>query len=88
MDVGVDSRGECMVEERHYVEEPAFILNRGICGRHARNGRGYRMSVTIESFALDKIQSSVVVKLFCESPNWQISDPVCGGRCLFFRGAV
>lgn len=40
MDVGVDSRGECMVEERHYVEEPAFILNRGICGRHARNGRG------------------------------------------------
>lgn len=41
VDVGVDSRGGCMVEERHYVEEePAFILSRGICGRHARNGRG------------------------------------------------
>jgi hypothetical protein len=37
-EIGV--RGECMAEERHYVEEePAFILNRGICGRHAMIGR-------------------------------------------------
>lgn len=39
-EIGV--RGECMAEERHYVEEePAFILNRGICGRHAMIGKGY-----------------------------------------------
>jgi hypothetical protein len=39
-EIGV--RGEYMAEERHYVEEePAFILNRGICGRHAMIGNGY-----------------------------------------------
>lgn len=88
MDVGVDSRGECMVEERHYVEEPAFILNRGICGRHARNGRGYRMSVTIESFALDKIQSSVVVKLFASLLIGRYQTQCVAGGVFFPGRAV
>lgn len=46
------------------------------------------MSVTIESFALDKIQSSVVVKLFVSPLIGRYQTQLCGGRCLFFRGAV
>jgi hypothetical protein len=88
--VGVSGRGGCMAEERHYVEEePALIVNRGICGRHARKRRVVlRVIVAIEFVSLVRKYPKmfgVVVKLFSESPNWQIPAPV-RGRCLFFPG--
>jgi hypothetical protein len=82
--MGAVGRGECMVEERHYVEEePAFISNRGICGRHARSGRWYRRGC-----GRDVRSNMGVVKLFMGLLIGRYKTQCVGGGVFFSRGAV